>query len=239
MEGNDTLAGVQTPPDNSRPVQSSQQGVHPRLERVLRRHLSSTWLQPLHPPSVQAFEGLERVIRNGPGKIVLDSGCGTGASTRLLADAMPDCLVVGVDKSSARLSRGGIETVPHREGNAVWLRADLATFWRLALQADWHLHRHYLLYPNPWPKPGQLQRRWHAHPVFPDLLRLGGRVEMRCNWEPYALEFAAAVNLVLGVHIKPRAAPLEPVLSPFERKYRNSGHPIHSVLVSCDSSRVK
>jgi len=236
---NDTLGSVQTPPNNSREVQSAQQGIHPRLEALLNRHLSSAWSQPLHQPSVQAFEALEPVIQDKHENIVLDSGCGTGQSTRLLAQAMPACLVVGVDKSSARLSRGGIDTFPHCEGNAVWLRADLPTFWRLALQAGWRLQRHYILYPNPWPKPGALQRRWHAHPVFPDLVRLGGRLEMRCNWEPYALEFAVAVNRVLGVHIKPGTPPEFPAISPFERKYRNSGHPLYSVIVSCDSSRVK
>ena len=152
---------------------------------------------------------------------------------------MPDCLVVGVDKSSARLARGGAKSFPHREGNAVCLRADLTTFWRLALQAGWSLHHHYILYPNPWPKPSQLQRRWHAHPVFPDLIRLGGRLEMRCNWEPYALEFATAVNRVLGTNCLVGTAAKLPVLSPFERKYRNSGHRIYSVVASCDSSLVK
>jgi tRNA (guanine-N7-)-methyltransferase len=152
---------------------------------------------------------------------------------------MPDCLVVGVDKSSERLLRTGARSFPHREGNAVWLRADLTTFWRLALQAGWRLHRHYILYPNPWPKPGALQRRWHAHPVFPDLIRLGGLLEMRCNWEPYALEFAAAVNRVLEMNIKPGTPEKLLPVSPFERKYRNSGHRIYSVVVSCDSRRVK
>jgi tRNA (guanine-N7-)-methyltransferase len=224
---------------NSREVQSAQEGVHPRLEALLTRHLASEWSQPLHSPSVQAFEVLERVIEGRRDNIVLDSGCGTGESTRLIAQAMPDCLVVGIDKSSDRLSRTGATSYPHREGNAIWLRADLTTFWRLALQAGWRLQRHYILYPNPWPKPGALQRRWHAHPVFPDLIRLGGRLEMRCNWEPYALEFATAVNRVLGVNIKPVTPVKSLQLSPFERKYLNSGHRLYSVVVSCDSSAVK
>jgi tRNA (guanine-N7-)-methyltransferase len=224
---------------NSREVQSAQEGVHPRLETLLTRHLASEWSQPFHSPSVQAFEALERVIEGRRDNIVLDSGCGTGESTRLIAQAMPDCLVVGVDKSSERLSRTGATSYPHQEGNAVWLRADLTTFWRLALQAGWRLHRHYILYPNPWPKPGALQRRWHAHPVFPDLVRLGGRLEMRCNWQPYALEFATAVNRVLGVNVKPGTPVKSLPLSLFERKYLNSGHRLYSVVVSCDSSAVK
>jgi tRNA G46 methylase TrmB len=233
----------------SREVKSRQKGVHPRLDSLLTRHLGSAWSQPLHAPSVEAFRALEGMLDHRREKVILDSGCGTGESTRLMAEAMPDCIVVGVDKSSARLGRTGATSFPHREGNAIWLRAELAAFWRLALTAGWRLQRHYLLFPNPWPKPGALQRRWHAHPVFPDMLRLGGRLEMRCNWEPYAVEFAAAANRLLGVNVRPRllagqaagskAAARDPCLSPFERKYRNSGHRIYSVVVSCDSSAVK
>jgi tRNA G46 methylase TrmB len=206
---------------------------------LLDRHLSSQWAQPLHEPSVKAFRELESMVNGRDEKIVLDSGCGTGESTRLIAKTLPDCIVVGVDKSLKRLGRTGAGVFPHREDNAVWLRAELTTFWRLALSAGWRLHRHYILYPNPWPKPGALQRRWHAHPVFPQLLSLGGRLEMRCNWELYALEFATAVNRALGVYVRPGQPEEWPVMSPFERKYRNSGQQVYSVVVSCVSGAVK
>jgi len=182
---------------------------------------------------VAAFEALQGMVCAQSAPLVLDSGCGTGESTRRMARLWPDCLVVGVDKSAERLRRGGARVLPHREGNAVWLRADLATFWRLAARAGWRLQRHFLLYPNPWPKPGQLRRRWHAHPVFPDLLRLGGVLEMRCNWEPYAREFAFALEYVLGAPAALRPAPDSEVTSPFERKYRASGHALYAVTVDC------
>jgi tRNA G46 methylase TrmB len=223
----------------SRQVRSSQKDIHPRLEKVLDAHLTSEWRQPLHQPSVDAFKQLDRLLAGRRKDLVLDSGCGAGESTRLLARAMPDCLVVGVDKSISRLARISAGPFPYSEGNAIWLRAELPTFWRLALAAGWRLHRHYLLYPNPWPKPGDLQRRWHGHPVFPALLQLGGRLEMRCNWEIYAREFAFAVNHVLGTSVEPGAPPGTPDMSLFERKYRNSGHALYSVSVDCDSSGVK
>jgi tRNA G46 methylase TrmB len=228
----------------SRRVTSPQQGIHPRLGAVLDAHLARAWRAPLHRPSVLAFEALQVELDGAVTGRVLDSGCGTGDSTRRIARALPDCLVIGVDQSAARLRRGGILRLPHREGNAIWLRADLATFWRLAVDAGWRLQRHYLLYPNPWPKPAQLRRRWHAHPVFPDLLQLGGRLELRCNWAPYALEFAAALNRVLGTDVRPAElgelaiSAESPISSPFERKYRASGHPLYSVAVSCEAGAV-
>lgn len=225
--------------NQSRTVKSSQKAVHSRLDGLLSKHTSKPWHQPFHAPSVAAFRAAEKLLDGRFERIILDSGCGTGESTRVIAAAAPDSIVIGVDKSAARLSRTGADGAPRREGNIVWVRADLSTFWRLALQGGWRLERHYLLYPNPWPKPGQLQRRWHAHPVFPDMLRLGGRLEMRCNWGLYAAEFAHALNVLLGVHVRPGSPPDHPFMSPFERKYRESGHRLYSVVVSCDSNAVK
>ena len=225
--------------NHSRMVHSSQAGVHPRLERLLARHRDAPWQGVLHPPTVRAFAQLPALIERERRPLVLDSGCGTGESTRRLARAFPDALVLGVDKSAARLARTGATGFPHREDNAVWLRADLATFWRLVLEARWPVERHYLLYPNPWPKPGHLQRRWHGHPVFPCLLALGGRLELRTNWPIYAQEFAWSAARLTGQAITPRALPAGDALTPFERKYRASGHPLYSVVVPSPSSGVK
>jgi len=225
-------------PSVSRPLRSAQTGVHPRLAGLLERHLAEDWRAPLHDPSVAAFEALQACLGGRTTGLILDSGCGTGASSALLARRFPDRLVIGIDKSADRLQRGGHADLPQRVGNAVWLRAELATFWRLALWAGWRLDRQFLLYPNPWPKPGQLQRRWHAHPVFPAMLRLGGQLEMRCNWSVYAEEFAFAVNRVLGTRVRPAVLDAADELSPFERKYRASGHRLYSVSVSCDAGAV-
>jgi len=222
----------------SRRISSSQDGVHQRLAQLVDRHLARAWQAPLHPPSVAAFEAVQAEIAGEGPRLVLDSGCGTGESTRWIARAHPGSLVIGVDKSQARLARTGAISFPHREGNVIWVRADLPSFWRLALKAGWRLRHHYLLYPNPWPKPSQLQRRWHAHPVFPVLLRLGARLELRCNWEIYALEFAAAANRVLGGEVAPRLLGESVISTPFERKYRASGHPLYSVTVSCVAGAV-
>lgn len=193
--------------------------------------MATEWRQPLHAPTVEAFTALGASGVDPEQKIVLDSGCGTGVSTRQIAECYPDCLVIGVDKSEVRLQKLPASQFPHREGNAVWLRAELTSFWRLALQAGWHLHRHYLFYPNPWPKPGQILRRWHAHPVFPALLQLGGRLELRSNWDIYAREFAAAVKLTGRDDVQLTEGVDSYITTPFETKYRNSGQALYSVVL--------
>ena len=213
-------------------VSSSQAGVHPHLEKHVRRHLISPWSQPLHGPTLEVFRELEESRVVGDGRpVILDSGCGTGGSTRRLADMYPDHLVIGVDQSLVRLGKSGVDSSVLKSDNYLLARAELASFWRLLCGAGHGMQKHYLLYPNPWPKPGHVQRRWHAHPVFPWLLALGGEIEMRCNWEIYALEFAEAVRIATGetVEVK-RFQPAEGI-SPFEIKYAGRGHPLFSVVV--------
>jgi len=213
-------------------VSSSQAGVHPQLDKQVRRHLASPWSQPLHGAALEVFRKLEEtgVFESGR-PMVLDSGCGTGQSTKRLAELRSDHLVIGVDQSLARLGKSGVTSALLRHGNYVLARAELASFWRLFYEAGHALRKHYLLYPNPWPKPGHLQRRWHAHPVFPWLLALGGEIELRCNWEIYALEFAAAVQIATGETVEVKRHQSAEGISPFEIKYLERGHTLYSVIV--------
>jgi len=225
-------SNINTDINKSGIVNSSQNGVHPRLEQTVRKHMDKPWQQPLHTPTVEAYRQLlnEGIFSDGR-SFILDSGCGTGKSTRQLAELFPQFTVLGVDRSFVRLSRSGVNSVFQRNENCILLRAELTTFWRLLL-ADGHTpERHYLLYPNPYPKPAHLTRRWHGHPVFPQLLNLGGEIEMRCNWEIYALEFAEAVNIACDTNLQARSFQTNSGISPFEQKYLEREHPLYMVTV--------
>lgn len=216
----------------SRPVRTNQDGIHPRLDETVRRHLATTWKQPLRRHSRSVFERL--VAGLGPDRpLVVDSGCGTGASAICLALEHPDCLVIGVDRSASRLARVPAEL----PANVRLVRAELADFWRLAARAGWRLHRHFLLYPNPWPKAEHLKRRWHAHPVLPDLVALGGRLEVRSNWKIYVDEFARALALAGIRRIQVVSLQVERILTPFERKYAASGHPLFRLTAELEAQQ--
>ena len=118
-----------------------------------------------------------------------------------------------------------------RSENCILIRAELATFWRLLLSSGLSPQRHFLLYPNPWPKAGHLSRRWHGHPVFPHLLALGGEIEMRCNWDVYAQEFAEAASIATGAGISVNTIEPDDGISPFEQKYLERGQSLFSVIV--------
>jgi len=208
---------------NTSPVSSSQMGVHPRLREGVLRHLEKPFRRVPSEAGRRAFARVEERLAAAP--FVLDAGCGTGAGTFALALAHPQQLVLGIDKSAARLSVG--QRVAARTGapaNSMLLHCELVDFWQLAAAANLCCARQYLLYPNPWPKPQHLQRRWHAHPVLPSILALGGTIELRTNWRVYAGEFAIAMDLAganVGAEEPVRG---QPHLTPFERKFALSGH---------------
>ncbi len=203
---------------NSRPISSSQDGVHRDLAMLVQRHIASPSRRPVADHSRAAFERLPAGwLEQGP--LILDSFCGTGQSTALLAQRFPDHCVLGVDKSAARLARHAGDGA----GNYHLLRADCEDVWQLLLEQGVSLARHYLLYPNPWPKPGHLQRRVHGSAALPRLLQLGGRLELRSNWQVYVEEFGLALQLA-GHPGVVTTVPDEPPLTLFEQKYRASGH---------------
>lgn len=217
----------------SRTVESSQVGIHPRLVPELQRHGAAPPRGPIADYNRQAFDQFLAGWRqwHGAAPLILDTGCGVGMSTVNLARQFPEHFVVGVDKSLDRLTRGKPWAGAALPENCLLLRADLVDIWRLWSEAQLPLARHYLLYPNPWPKVGHLSRRWHGHAIFPTLVSLGGLIECRSNWRLYVEEFAFAVH-----HLSGRRAVCEswqPTVpfTPFEKKYQESGHALWRCVV--------
>lgn len=221
---------------NSRVPTSAQTGIHEHLATLLDRHLASPFRKPYTDYNRAAFAAsLERRERVAPGApLILDSCCGVGESSIALAKAFPNHYVIGVDQSESRLARniGGKQGGAELPSNLDLVRADLVDYWRLLNDAGVRLDRHYLLYPNPWPKIGHLSRRWHGHPVFPVMLELGGVLECRSNWQIYVEEHCFAVQRITGQStVCEPYAPTE-ALTPFERKYLDSGHTLFRSIVS-------
>lgn len=223
---------------NSRLPTSAQGGIHSHLARLLDRHVSSPFRKPYADYNRLAFDAsIERWRLLAPkAPLILDSCCGVGESSRRLAKAFPAHYVIGVDQSAIRLGRGeratwqasGLSAPPD---NLHLVRADVVDFWRLLADAGLRPVRHYLLYPNPWPKIGHLGRRWHGHPVFPTVTALGGLLECRSNWSIYMDEWCFAVRRLTGCRAASEAYSPPEAITPFERKYLASGHSLFRTRV--------
>jgi tRNA G46 methylase TrmB len=215
-----------------KPEKPSQQGVRSDLADIVGRHFRSEWQRPIGAHSAAAFEAVRDQVEASAAPLIIDSCCGTGDSTRYLAATFVDALVLGVDKSAHRLAR-------HRDGDAqnyIMLRADVNDFWRLAVDAGWRPARHYLLYPNPYPKAAQIRKRWYASPAFPTLIKLGGVLTVRTNWALYADEFACALA-VANCNANRRILVNEPPISAFETKYQERGHDLFEVVSDLNDRR--
>ncbi len=222
----------------AKPITSPQTDIHDNLEKNVLRHLQHTHQKPIAEHNRQAFTHAYRYWQHGKSPAILDSGCGTGESSRYLAKKFPDHLVIGVDQSEKRLSH---KDNHYLADNCLLLRCECSDCWALAKQYEWSFALHTLFYPNPYPKPQQLQRRWHGHAAFNNLLNISKGIILRTNWSLYAQEFYKALKVaknydhwsydsIINHYTSPEA------ITAFERKYQLSKHDLWQVLSLADNT---
>jgi tRNA (guanine-N7-)-methyltransferase len=203
--------------------------VHERLIEVLQKHCDNDYKKPIALHTLAAFNSFYEIYkRNMEMPILLDSCCGVGESTVYFANKFKDHLTIGVDKSENRLQRnpyyinGSIE-------NLYFFRGDIYDFWRLLVEHNISIQKHYVLYPNPWPKKNQLKRRIHGHPGFFNFAKISQYAQVRSNWKVYLQELNCALEIAQnGKSIVQKYMP-EKCITPFERKYLNSGHCLYKL----------
>jgi len=219
MSKDQTLNGL--PKGDSKVIVTNQQGIHEKLSEIVNKHLNNDFKKPYQSHTQQAFAEINTIVENFNGDIILDACCGVGQSTRILAEQNPHCLVIGVDKSANRLTRN--VTGDWQGDNYYLIRADLNDFYRLVNAANWAVKKHYVLYPNPWPKSKHIQRRWHGSAVFPQMLQIGEQIILRSNWLLYLQEFQLAASIAGKTGEITKVVEGQQPLTPFEAKYQSSG----------------
>ncbi|MEM0910741.1 MAG: SAM-dependent methyltransferase [Pseudomonadota bacterium] len=214
------------------PVDSNQLGVHPNLIKFVSKQQKKHFSKPFSEHTNLAFEYFSDAISGFEGEVILDACCGVGESTLYLSKAYPDCLVVGIDRSAARLDKNPYYNQyklrnharsPEKSGNTLFVRANLVDFWRLLSASEFarRIKKQYILYPNPYPKKAQLGKRWYASPVMKDIVSICKKIECRSNWSIYLEEFQRALS-VYDIPSEISRIDSQPI-TPFERKYQAAG----------------
>jgi tRNA G46 methylase TrmB len=211
----------------AKPIHSSQTSPYKNLAVQVLKHLRNEYRKPIADHNRKAFEQAYFAWnRQHKPKVILDSACGTAESTRNIARLNPDFLVIGLDHSERRLAHKDNIKLPE---NCLLFRCDCTDFWRLAENVRWKFKKHFLLYPNPYPKAEHFNRRWQGHPALPSLLAISETLELRTNWQIYGEEFVGALK-VAGYQANLSAYEPDEVMTAFERKYQLSGHQLWQVL---------
>lgn len=209
-------------------IDSSRQACHSKLEKTVFKHLQNPYQKPIAAHTQLAFEQAYDYWKTTHfEQVILDSACGTAESSRSLAKKFPHALIIGLDRSIKRLSNSENENLPK---NCVLLRCDCTDFWRLAEARQWKFHRHYLLYPNPYPKTDDLKKRWHGHPTFTSLITISQSIELRTNWKIYAEEFLQSLKIAGKKSVVLQQYETQKPMTAFERKYHRSQHDLWQVL---------
>lgn len=211
----------------SREIFDAQPAVHERLADIIAKHLDCPYLKPIQAHNLAAFEQFQQWLTqkqtpNQPKGLWLDSCCGTGFSTVQIARANPGRLVVGIDQSLKRLSKEA-DYLQNSPSNCLFLRTNCEDFWRLCVDANIRFEHHTIYYPNPYPKPAQITKRWHGHPVFPVLKALSADIEVRSNWPVYIEEFAAAWQQLTEQCLIVSELLIDRPVTLFEKKYAAGG----------------
>ena len=170
---------------NSLQIETNQTGIHSNLEKIIKRHLATDFKRPVSTVSKNVISLIQTELNNNFKQLIIDTGCGTGQSTKVLKEKYSDCLVVATDKSIKRL---GFHKKQEYliESNSLTLRTDINDLIIEVAKQKWPVKKHYILYPNPWPKSIHLKRRIYAHPSFASLISLKGELEVRSNWKLFS-----------------------------------------------------
>jgi tRNA (guanine-N7-)-methyltransferase len=192
---------------------TQQNGPHKHLINIIGRNMQCEFRRPIPGHQYIAFKQIEQFVEKIGRPIIIDSCCGTGHSSHKLSSQFPDHAIIGIDKSRARLSRS-----PKSKDNCLLIQGDVIDLWRLIAQTSWPIERHYLLYPNPWPKACHVKRRFYAHPIWPILVQLAPYLEIRCNWSLYAEEAMIALGMLSQTPVLRQKIDSE-YMSLFEKKY--------------------
>ena len=208
-------------------INTNQRGVHPRLWSTFVKH-ANPYRRPIQAYAKETWSNVLPILTKHPKPIIIDSGCGRGLSSQYLSKKHPDCWIIAIDKSSHRLE--SIDDKPR--DNLIVLRGDSVDYWRLIASSQ-HLTivKHYILYPNPWPKKQHVLRRWYAHPLARLMLTLAPTTVIRSNWLLYLQETALVANWHFCAAKLSCLSSTDINMTHFENKYLLKNTPLYELVV--------
>lgn len=98
----------------------------------------------------------------------LEIGCGVGLHPILYCQNNPDRQLIAIEHTAEKFQKFAKRADRHKLNNLFPVHANGISFVS-AYKENRAYDRIFLLYPNPNPKPSQLNKRWHAMPFMSEL----------------------------------------------------------------------
>lgn len=115
--------------------------------------------------------------------LAIEIGCGAGLHPIAYAKKHPDHHLIALERTKEKFSAFMGRHQSHGLGNLTPINEDAET-WLPKNVPPRSVQKYFLLYPNPYPKESQANKRWHRNPFFHFLLETlapGGTIEMATN----------------------------------------------------------
>ena len=169
----------------------------------------------------------------------LEIGCGAGYHPIRYAKEHPERTLIAIERTQTRYARFEGRLAGHPEIENILPVNDDAIPWVTHRVPAQSLERIFLLYPNPYPKSAQANKRWHFMPFMKHLLvclKPGGELMMATNRATYAEEAREHMVTTWGLSLRrytvislaDRAG--KDALTHFERKYLERGELCHELV---------
>jgi tRNA (guanine-N7-)-methyltransferase len=162
----------------------------------------------------------------------LEIGCGVGFHPIRYAQEHSERTLIAIERTNMRFARFQSRLAGHPHVTNVVPIQDDAIRWVTHRVPPGSLDRIFLLYPNPYPKSGQQNKRWHSMPFMGHLLgclTAGGTLTLATNMASYAEEARQMMQEVWGAHLiqdlrfTAKERSLDKASTHFERKYLQRG----------------
>ena len=211
-------------------VKIARLGSNSKLKQRIRKNKERNFLYPVTEQTKIFCQYLYNIQTNKGFDIILDSCCGTGDSSFYLQKGLKkNEILVAIDKSPFKL-RKAINKM--RDKRIFFIRGNVLDLWSGLYLEKVSIKKHYLLYPNPWPKQKHMKKRWYAHAILPTMLKFTKELEVRTNWYTYATECLEALTYYEGLRTEiNEIRPVHPI-SAFEKKYFFSSNKLYRVNAS-------
>lgn len=120
----------------------------------------------------------------------IEIGCGVGRHPILWSQQHPQQTLLAIEKSPMRFRKFNDQLQTLAIKNIIPIQSNAISFITHHIPLN-SVQHYFLLYPNPYPKEGQANKRWHNMPFMQhvlDTLIPGGQIHLATNMAFYAKE---------------------------------------------------